>query len=214
MEQVRESAMAGEDLGGRVRKVGFVSLGCPKNLGDSEKMLGLLAEAGLARTADHAAADAIGANTCGFLEASKQESLEVIEEAAARKRRGELKRLVVAGCLVQRHRAKMLEWCPDIDAMVGVFDRDRIVEAVRGEKSPREGLNGNGDGPRYWIAQNALLAARERGLATTGLTVRGKGGKAIGYYESDAARLRLTPRHYAYLRMSEGCNQNCTFCTI
>src|SRR5262249_46176860 len=145
---------AGRD---EVRSVAFVSLGCPKNLVDSEKMLGLLAESGLAVVSYDACAmseepgvgdaggkpaappvavprgaDAVVINSCGFLEASKEESLGVIQEAIREKEKGRLKRVVVAGCLVQRHRAKMLEWAPGIDAMIGVFDRDRVVEAVKG----------------------------------------------------------------------------------
>jgi ribosomal protein S12 methylthiotransferase len=200
-----------------VRSVAFVSLGCPKNLVDSEKMLGLLAEDGLAvvsREVEKGGADAVVVNTCGFLEASKEESLQVIHDAIRDKEAGKVKRVVVAGCLVQRHRAKLLEWAPGIDAMVGVFDRDHIVEAVRGVKPERKTLTESSDGPKYWIAGNALVAAKERGVSTVGLTVQGKDGKGIGYFEDDSARLRLTPRHYAYLRMSEGCNQNCAFCTI
>ena len=119
------------DGGNEISTVAFVSLGCPKNLVDSEKMLGLLAEGGLSPVSSDGEADAVVINTCGFLEASKDESLGEIERAAQAKREGRVKRLVVAGCLVQRHRAKMLEWCPDIDALIVVFDRDRIVEAVR-----------------------------------------------------------------------------------
>jgi len=201
-----------------IRTISFVSLGCPKNLVDSEKMLGLLAEAGLSPVSasvtggdDFTGADAVVVNTCGFLEASKDESLSIIKEAIAAKERGEVKRVVVAGCLVQRHRAKMLEWAPGIDAMVGVFDRDRIVEAVKGKGGERA----EAESPhKYWIAGNALVAAGERGMKTVGLTVNGKDGNGIGYFEDDSARLRLTPRHYAYLRVSEGCNQNCAFCTI
>lgn len=203
---------------GGVRTVSFVSLGCPKNLVDSEKMLGLLAEDGLAPVSAETgeSADAIVVNTCGFLEASKEESLGVIRDAVRKKQRGDVKRVIVAGCLVQRHRAKLLEWAPGIDAMIGVFDRDHIVDAVRGQAGviARPTLAESTDGPKYWIAGNALAAAKERGLKTTGLTVNGKDGAGIGYFESDAARLRLTPRHYAYLRVSEGCNQNCAFCTI
>lgn len=227
---------------GEVRTVSFVSLGCPKNLVDSEKMLGLLAESGLVPVSyagrevdehgherpgddagaddgsgpaeDFGGADAVVINTCGFLEASKDESLAVIREAVRAKRAGAVKRVVVAGCLVQRHRARMLEWEPGIDAMVGVFDRDRIVEAVRGTAVRPGATPTDAGAPRYWIAGNALEAARERGLGVVGLTVNGKDGRGIGYFEDDAARLRLTPRHYAYLRISEGCNQNCTFCAI
>ena len=196
-----------------VRSVAFVSLGCPKNLIDSEKMLGTLAEAGFDLVSDHDEADAIVINTCGFLEAAKDESLEVISEAIERKQAGRVKRIVVAGCLVQRHRAKLLEWAPGIDAMIGVFDRDHIVDAVAGPKHDDHGSALEG-APTYWIAGNALQAAQERKIDTAGLTVHGKDGKGLGYFENDEGRLRLTPRHWAYLRLSEGCNQKCAFCTI
>jgi len=220
-----------------IETISFVSLGCPKNLVDSEKMLGLLAADGLmpisAEVVDDqehddlsmsgseqdssategrvTPADAVVINTCGFLEASKEESLGVIAEAVRLKEQGKIKRVVVAGCLVQRHRAKMFDWAPGIDSMVGVFDREHIIEAVRGVKSDRETLE---DAPKYWINANAILSAEDQGMKTVGLTVAGKDGKGIGYFESDNARLRLTPRHYSYLRISEGCNQNCAFCTI
>jgi ribosomal protein S12 methylthiotransferase len=146
----------------------------------------------------------------------------VIKDAIREKEAGHVKRVVVAGCLVQRHRAKMLEWAPGIDAMVGVFDRDKIVEAVVGTgaadapagRRKAKSLEEASDKPKYWIAANALVAAKERDMKVTGLTVQGKDGKGIGYFEDDSARLRLTPRHYSYLRISEGCNQNCAFCTI
>jgi ribosomal protein S12 methylthiotransferase len=195
-----------------IERIAFVSLGCPKNLVDSEKMLGTLRGAGLTLVAEDGEPDAIVINTCGFLEASKDESLGVIKDAIARKEAGGLKRVVVAGCLVQRHRAKMLEWAPGIDAMIGVFDRDHVLDAVRGGPAGRDAPAP--DGPRYWIAGNALQAAKERGRDTVGLTVHGKDGKGLGYFEGDANRFRLTPRHWAYLRVSEGCNQRCAFCTI
>lgn len=202
-----------------IRSVSFVSLGCPKNLVDSEKMLGLLAEEGIVPVShgpedSFGGADAVVVNTCGFLEASKEESLGVIHEALREKEKGNVRRVVVAGCLVQRHRAKMLEWAPGIDAMIGVFDRDKVIEAVRGVRPSRDAIAGEKEQPKYYIAGNALQAARNRGMDTVGLTVNGKDGKGIGYFEDDGARLRLTPRHYAYLRISEGCNQNCAFCTI
>jgi len=197
-----------------VRSVAFISLGCPKNLVDSEKMLGTLAETGYELVDSDCDADAIIINTCGFLEASKEESLDVIHEAIKRKQRGELKRVVVAGCLVQRHRAKMLEWAPGIDAMIGVFDRDHVIDAVSGGVQRDAPIADGVDSPRYWIAGNALQAANERGMKTVGLTVNGADGKGIGYFEDDASRFRLTPRHWAYLRVSEGCNQKCAFCTI
>jgi len=200
-----------------IRSIAFISLGCPKNLVDSEKMLGTLAASGYRLVSESSAADAIVVNTCGFLEASKDESIEVIRDAIERKEKGDLKRVIVAGCLVQRHRAKLLEWAPGIDAMIGVFDRDHVVEAVSGQPSAVSRSRAAGDQrdvPRYWVSGNALQAARERGMKTTGLTVNGADGRGIGYFEDDGNRFRLTPRHWAYLRVSEGCNQKCAFCTI
>src|SRR5881628_908469 len=110
-----------------IKTVAFVSLGCPKNLVDSERMLGLLAEDGLALTADATQADAIVINTCGFLEASKIESMKEIRDAVELKRAGKCKRVVVAGCLVQRHKTKLLADEPGIDRLVGVFDGEHIV---------------------------------------------------------------------------------------
>lgn len=168
--------------------VSFVSLGCPKNLVDSEKMLGLLAEAGCTIVGDGAASDVVVINTCGFLAASRDEALGFIREAAEQKRRGDLKRIVVAGCLAQRDGQSLLDEVPEIDALIGVNDRTAIV--------------------------NAVVSGRKR----RGATEPGERTISLGTYHpkswSDRSRLRLTPRHYAYLRMSEGCNQRCTFCTI
>ena len=187
-----------------IHSVAFVSLGCPKNLVDSEKMLGLLAEDGISITPDHDEADAIIINTCGFLEASKTESLDVIREAIESKKRaieqGTGKRVIVAGCLVQRHKAQLLDAVPEVDALVGVFDRENIVKAVRVNQF-----------------EHLPEAGRDLGdyhAVTSFITKPGKADIGKGYLESDRARLRLTPRHYAYLRVSEGCNQGCTFCTI
>jgi len=172
-----------------IKTIAFVSLGCPKNLVDSERMLGLLADDGLIVTSDHEKADAIIINTCGFLEASKTESMKEIHEAIRLRTEGRCKRVVVAGCLVQRHKTKLLAEAPGIDKLVGVFDREHIVQAVRGSDSP---------------AQNGgHFLGKYHALNRTGR-----------FFEDDRARMRLTPRHYAYLRMSEGCNQGCAFCTI
>ncbi len=191
-----------------VETVAFVSLGCPKNLVDSERMLGLLAADGLAITADAANADTIVINTCGFLEASKDESLKEIRDAIALKKLGKVKRVVVAGCLVQRHKTKLLNDVPEVDRLVGVFDREHIVEAVRGKVNPRQD-HGHFLGKYHDLSRELAQAA---GIMTTGeketKTTR------LPVFENDSARLRLTPRHYAYLRISEGCNQGCSFCTI
>jgi ribosomal protein S12 methylthiotransferase len=192
-----------------IRSVAFVSLGCPKNLVDSERMLGLLAQDGLAITADPAQADAIVINTCGFLEASKQESMKEIADAVRLKEDGRCRRVVVAGCLVQRHKTKLLSEEPGIDRLVGVFDREHIVEAVRGKENPRA-EHGHFLG-KYHDLSKELVASGQLPVASGFKETK---TSRLPVFEDDRARLRLTPRHYAYLRMSEGCNQGCTFCTI
>jgi ribosomal protein S12 methylthiotransferase len=193
----------------QIRSVAFVSLGCPKNLVDSERMLGLLAEDGLTITSDAAKADAIVVNTCGFLEASKTESLQAIRDAINLKHNGRCKRVVVAGCLVQRHKTKLLNDVPEVDRLVGVFDREHIVEAVRGKENPRQ-EHGHYLG-KYHDLSRELLEKKGSGL---GVQFKESKTNRLPVFEDDRARLRLTPRHYAYLRISEGCNQGCTFCTI
>ncbi|MFQ5491303.1 MAG: 30S ribosomal protein S12 methylthiotransferase RimO [Phycisphaerae bacterium] len=172
------------------KRVAFVSLGCAKNLVDSEKMLGLLAEAGCAITADEADAEVIVVNTCGFLAASRDEAVGIINDVVQMKQTGPLKRVVVAGCLAQRDGDSLLDQAPGIDALVGVNNRADVVQAVLG----------NGE------------QSRRRANA------RPRVDRFLGEYYSraddDTVRLRITPRHYAYLRISEGCDQKCTFCTI
>jgi ribosomal protein S12 methylthiotransferase len=173
--------------------VGFVALGCAKNLVDSEKMLGQIAESGAVLTGDESAADTIVVNTCGFLEASRQEALDVIRELAERKQRGALRRIVVAGCLVQRDGQDLLAEVPEIDALVGVNNRDDVPAAVWGARQ---------------------RPARGRGARPQPDVFLGDYHAASAPAWSDQGRLRLTPQHYAYVRISEGCNQKCTFCTI
>jgi ribosomal protein S12 methylthiotransferase len=203
-----------------IETVAFVSLGCAKNLVDSERMLGLLAADGIAVTPDHDDADAIVINTCGFLEASKTESMAEINAAIDRKSAGKVKRVVVAGCLVQRHKTKLLNDAPGIDRLVGVFDRDHIVKAVRGEVGDQDAHflgkyhaltrePGDADASDDFAGSDDSQAAR-----LLRKQAQGKRGLRLPTFEDDRARLRLTPRHFAYLRMSEGCNQGCGFCTI
>ncbi|MBX3394764.1 MAG: 30S ribosomal protein S12 methylthiotransferase RimO [Phycisphaerae bacterium] len=198
--------------------VSFVSLGCPKNLVDSEKMLGMLAEAGCPIVGgDTGTGDVMIVNTCGFLAASRDEAVGILREAAEQKNRGEIKRLVVAGCLVQRDGRGLLEDVPEIDALVGVHNRADIVRAVTGVHLSRPGRGATAKTP----ASTGTTSGRTAAASTGGRT--GSGDLFLGEYhanswiganKSDRARLRLTPVHYAYLRMSEGCNQKCTFCTI
>lgn len=164
--------------------VGFISLGCCKNLVDSEVMLARIAESGALITADPALADTIVVNTCGFLAAARQEALETLAELARRKRRGELRRIVVAGCLVQRDGVGLRQMVPEIDALVDVHHREDVVEAV-------------------WQRDSGVTSQAPR---------QGETPQPSAW--SDRGRLRVTPRHYAYVRISEGCDQKCTFCTI
>jgi ribosomal protein S12 methylthiotransferase len=196
-----------------IRSVAFVSLGCPKNLVDSERMLGLLAEDGLALTPDASQADAIVINTCGFLEASKTESMKEIRDAVRMKEEGRCKRVVVAGCLVQRHKTKLIADEPGIDRLVGVFDREHIVEAVRGKENPRQ-EHGHFLGKYHDLSRELALQSDVATKRRSDEGVKETKTNRLPVFENDRARLRLTPRHFAYLRMSEGCNQGCTFCTI
>src|SRR5687767_3166324 len=108
----------------------FVSLGCPKNLVDSERMLGKLSQAGYALTPDAAGADVVVVNTCGFIEPARQESLGVIREMLALKEKGQVGAVVVAGCLAERKKDDLLQEVPGVDSIVGVFGREEIAEVV------------------------------------------------------------------------------------
>ncbi|GJQ26190.1 MAG: ribosomal protein S12 methylthiotransferase RimO [Phycisphaerae bacterium] len=199
--------------------VSFVSLGCPKNLVDSEKMLGLLAEAGCPIVSPDDRADVVVVNTCGFLSASREEAVGILRELADQKRAGELKRIVVAGCLVQRDGQGLVEAVPEIDALVGVNNRQDVVRAVLGGK-PKHGA---GSKAKAKAGAKSKSTAKSSSRSLPVVQPDTMPDLYLGDYHaaswteqnrSDRARLRLTPTHYAYLRMSEGCNQKCTFCTI
>src|SRR5208337_1684900 len=108
----------------------FVSLGCPKNLVDSERMLGKLAQQGYALVPDAAGADVVVINTCGFIESARQESLSVIREMLALKEQGRVGSVVVAGCLAERKKDDLLAEVPGVDHIVGVFGREEIVPVI------------------------------------------------------------------------------------
>src|SRR5438445_10136314 len=114
-------------------KVGFVSLGCPKNLVDSEVMMGILARDGYELTPRADEADVLVVNTCSFIEPAQKESVQTILEMAEHKKFGAAKKLIVAGCLVERFRDQILEQIPEVDAVVGTGEIERILEAVEGE---------------------------------------------------------------------------------
>jgi ribosomal protein S12 methylthiotransferase len=161
----------------------FVSLGCPKNTVDSERMLGKLAQDGYALAPEADGADVVVVNTCGFIEPARQESLAVIREMLALKEQGRVGAVVVAGCLAERKKDDLLNEVPGVDHVVGVFGREEIASVVDRALAQR-------------LEQRSLFRpAPVRAL-------------------EDTARLRITPRHYAYLKISEGCDRTCTFCAI
>src|SRR3954462_10429880 len=161
----------------------FISLGCPKNTVDSERMLGKLAQDGYALSPDADGADVVVVNTCGFIEPARQESLAVIREMLELKKQGRVGAVVVAGCLAERQKDMLLETVPEVDQIVGVFGREEIVA----------------------VADRAVTQQREQRSVFRPAPVRAL---------DDSARLRITPRHYAYLKISEGCDRLCTFCAI
>ena len=161
----------------------FISLGCPKNLVDSERMLGLLAQDGYSLVPDSGQADLVIVNTCGFIDSARQESLGVIREMIDRKKAGKIKGVVVAGCLAERERDKLLEEVPEVDQIIGVFGREEIAR----------------------VAERILGEIQEQRTLFRPAAVRAM---------DDTARLRITPRHMAYLKVSEGCDRLCTFCAI
>src|ERR1700720_381615 len=114
-------------------KVGFISLGCPKNLVDSEVMMGILAREGYELTPRADEADILVVNTCSFIESAQKESVDAILEMAEHKKFGSAKKLIVAGCLVERYRDQILEQIPEVDAVVGTGEVERIIEAVEGD---------------------------------------------------------------------------------
>src|SRR5688500_10167932 len=121
-----------------MKKVGFVSLGCPKNLVDSEVMMGQLAEAGYEITNDAKGADTVVVNTCGFIESAKQESIDAILEATTLKAEGKAKRIVVAGCLVERYRDDLVRELPEVDAFIGTNQVNEILKAADEEFDARQ----------------------------------------------------------------------------
>ncbi len=167
-------------------RVSFVSLGCPKNLIDSEVLLGHLVKGGFTLVGDGEDSDVVVINTCGFLQASEKESMDTIAEMVKRKQKGRLKAVVVAGCLPQRHGEGFARRLKNVDAVLGITGREKIAEICEG------------------------LLDRVGRRKTAQSFVSGD----LPKYEVDRDRLPLTARHTAYLRLSEGCNHTCAFCII
>ncbi len=183
---MQNGSTTSSDLNQLIR-VNFISLGCAKNLVDTEKMLATLAEGGLLLVGPDDPADVTIINTCSFIESARQEAFETIEEVIDLKQAGQTGRVVVAGCLAQQWADKLKARLPEIDAVVGLSGRaqiDRIVKEL--VQHPEQTANAD----RVFV------------------------DSFRGPVQQDRGRLRITDPGWAYLRVSEGCNQGCTFCTI
>ncbi len=168
-----------------MKKVGFISLGCPKNLVDSEVMMGRLKQEGYELTNDAAEADTLVVNTCGFIDAAKKESVDAILEAARLKSEGKCERLIVAGCLVERYRDELRAEMPEVDAFIGTSQINDITKAA----DPR--------------------------VNTRSLPVLPLGNQTATYlYDESTPRVLATPGHFAYVKIAEGCDRPCAFCFI
>lgn len=183
-DQITSLPLASEpDSSGARRTFALVSLGCPKNLVDSERMGGLLLAHGYQWVAEPTGADLAVINTCGFIADAREESYAAIAEMVALKRQGRLRGIVVAGCLAERQREALLAEFPEVDQLLGVFAREEIAA----------------------VADRVL-----GGLAEQRAVFR----PAPCCPLPDTERLRITPRHLAFLKIAEGCNRTCSFCTI
>jgi len=168
-----------------MKKIGFVSLGCPKNLVDSEVMMGQLKESGYEITTNASEADTLVVNTCGFIDSAKKESVDAILEAARLKTEGKCQRLVVAGCLVERYRDELRAEMPEVDAFIGTNQINDIT-LVCDEKTN-----------------------------TRSLPVLQLGNQSATYlYDESTPRVLATPGYSAYLKIAEGCDRPCAFCFI
>jgi ribosomal protein S12 methylthiotransferase len=198
-------------------KVGMISLGCPKNLVDSEVMLGLAQQTGHQLTRDAADADVLIVNTCAFIDKAKQESVDTILEMAELKKTGKCQRLVVTGCLAERYRDELRQQIPEIDAVLGTGEVPEIVKAIGGSASP--GISGAsalpGISARRDPAHVPLLRSNGEPV-NLGFRIPNPESRQLPTYLYDAntPRLLATPRHYAYIKIAEGCDYKCAFCII
>ena len=188
-------------------KVGLISLGCPKNLVDSEVMLGLAKEAGHELTQDASAADVLVVNTCAFIDAAKQESIDTILEMARQKATGACQRLIVTGCLAERYRDELKREMPEIDAVLGTGEVPQIVDAIGGPvRSTERDVRGATAVPLLFHRTGHDAALRTPHSAPRTLPTY--------LYDADTPRYLATPKHYAYVKIAEGCDYKCAFCII
>src|SRR5437016_4233190 len=208
-------------------KVGFVSLGCPKNLVDSEVMMGLLQSGGAHITSRADEADVIVVNTCSFIDTAKQESVDTILEMAQHKTSGKAQKLVVAGCLVERYREEIQKNIPEVDAVVGTGELENILSAAgivvpagpSASNSPFVILNSAS--PSASQSLKSGMSSRPEGelRESQGRFSRADWDGAIAslpnyLYNENTPRLLATPKASAYIKIAEGCDHPCGFCII
>ncbi len=192
-------------MGSLPTKIGLISLGCPKNLVDSEVMLGLARNAGYELTNDAAAADVLVVNTCAFIDSAKQESIDAILEMAGHKKTGACRRLIVTGCLAERYRDQLRAEIPEIDAVLGTGEVPEIVRAIDVDID-----NDGGAQPLAFFRAHEEVAGRQSPVPS----LQPPASRPSYIYDADTPRLLATPKHYAYVKVAEGCDHTCAFCII
>ena len=206
-------------------KIGFLSLGCPKNLVDGEVMLGIAREAGHEITPDAATADVLVVNTCAFIDSAKQESVDAILEMAELKKQAAGRRLVVTGCLAERYRDDLKKEIPEIDAVLGTGEVPRILDAIAGPRPcPGSGVRDPGSVSGYFEAASPNASgvmplkfypkASSHPPRTPDPGSRTPDTALTYIYDADTPRLLTTPKHFAYVKIAEGCDYTCAFCII
>ncbi len=206
--------------------VGFISLGCPKNLVDSEVMMGLLDRAGARLTNNPEDAEILVVNTCSFIDSAKQESVNTILEMVQHKTAGTAKRLIVAGCLVERYRDEIQKNIPEVDAVVGTGELEAILEAA-GLAKPAPAVSAS---PFNILTASELVERAPSAVHTHSRpegTLREEQGRfsrehwdgAIAslpnyLYSDETPRILTTPKSSAYIKIAEGCDHPCGFCII
>src|SRR5215470_8632474 len=192
-------------------KVGFVSLGCPKNLVDSEVMMGMLAHGGAELTNRADQADVIVVNTCSFIDSAQQESVNTILEMAQHKSTGKARKLVVAGCLVERYRNQIQQQIPEVDAVVGTGELQNILQAAGVEVQSRPAS----PSPFRILSSRAEGDSRESRGRFSREDWDGAFADLPNYlYTDETPRILATPGYSAYIKIAEGCDHPCTFCII
>jgi ribosomal protein S12 methylthiotransferase len=197
------------------RTFALISLGCPKNLVDSERMAGLLGRQGYRLVPDPNGAELVVVNTCGFIGDARAESHAAIEEMLRLKKQKHVGRVIVAGCLAERDRETLLERYPGIDQLIGVFARDEIADAIRLLDRPIESqeIDRRMAGSQR-LPESSLIHASPPGAVSSRLLQRTLIRPAPSRPLPDTGRLRITLPHLAYLKIAEGCNRLCSFCSI